>query len=264
LKIRYPVPSSKVESLPLPSIDWKLQLAVEADINKDESNYLGIAPSAKAGANELNEEKPPLFGDLAYLYFSRPEWDPKYRWFSSDFRPAVGDGQVWDLEVSNPRLSNAKISVIGIHSVPAQYDVLLIDPQNTTPINLRRENEYRYRTTSEKMTFKLVVGKKTFVQQTAEQFIPTDFELLQNFPNPFNPATAITYRVARESHVQLEVVSVLGQHIESLVDQVRRAGTYTVVWNPGGASDRLSSGVYVCRLIVDGKLLSAKKMMLLQ
>jgi hypothetical protein len=212
----------------------------------------------------LNEEKPPLFGDLAYLYFSRPAWDPKYRWFSSDFRSSVGEGQVWDFEVSNPRLSNAKISVVGIESVPAEYDIFLIDPQNTIPRDLRRENEYKYRTTSAKMTFKLVVGKKAFVEQTAEQFIPSNFELAQNFPNPFNPATAITYKVARESHIRLEVVSILGQHVELLVEQMRKAGTYTVVWSPSAGSNRLSSGVYVCRLIVDGKLLTAKKMVLLQ
>jgi len=70
--------------------------------------------------------------------------------------------------------------------------------------------------------------------------------LLQNFPNPFNPKTAISYRLLANSFVRLAVYDVLGREITNLVDGIRPPGTHTAYWNAGS----LPSGIYVCRLSV--------------
>lgn len=66
---------------------------------------------------------------------------------------------------------------------------------------------------------------------------------LGSFPNPFNPATTITYTLPAGGHVLLEVFNMLGQRLAVLADQEMRAGTYSVRWRPDAAS-----GVYHCRL----------------
>ena len=70
------------------------------------------------------------------------------------------------------------------------------------------------------------------------------FQLDQNFPNPFNPITAIVFHLAKESYVSLKMFSMLGQEIETLAEGSMRSGQHTVQWN---ASSR-PSGVYFYRL----------------
>ena len=73
---------------------------------------------------------------------------------------------------------------------------------------------------------------------------PGEFALLQNFPNPFNPATTIRYTLGARSHVTLAVYNVLGQCVATLVDAVQDAGPHDVIFS----GQRYASGVYFYRL----------------
>ncbi|MDG5766311.1 chitobiase/beta-hexosaminidase C-terminal domain-containing protein [Balneolales bacterium ANBcel1] len=86
---------------------------------------------------------------------------------------------------------------------------------------------------------------------------PEMFELKQNYPNPFNPSTKIRYAIPEQTHVRLSVYNSLGQHIETLVDDIRGSGWYEVTFD--GAS--LSSGIYLFRLETAGQ--SATRQMML-
>ena len=72
---------------------------------------------------------------------------------------------------------------------------------------------------------------------------PLAWSLAQNYPNPFNASTVISFSVPVRSRVRLTVYNLLGQVVETLVDQDRDAGEGKVVWNA-----RVSSGMYFCRL----------------
>ncbi|MCA9742404.1 Ig-like domain-containing protein, partial [candidate division KSB1 bacterium] len=94
--------------------------------------------------------------------------------------------------------------------------------------------------------------------------LPTSFELQQNYPNPFNPSTNIRYQLPQQTHVKLVVYNLLGQEVRQLVDQVKGAGYYTIVWD--GLNARgipVPSGVYYYK-IVAGDYKAAKKMLLLK
>jgi chitinase len=78
----------------------------------------------------------------------------------------------------------------------------------------------------------------------AAQQIPNAFVLEQNFPNPFNPATTIRYHVPRLAHVRLDVYTVLGQQVATLVDALRQPGVYEVRFD----ASALPTGVYMCRM----------------
>jgi hypothetical protein len=70
-----------------------------------------------------------------------------------------------------------------------------------------------------------------------------NFELFQNFPNPFNSTTTFRYFLPVPSHVRLEVFSTIGQSIAVVVDGVKSTGHHDVTWQTD-----LPSGMYYCRL----------------
>ena len=74
--------------------------------------------------------------------------------------------------------------------------------------------------------------------------LPTEFKLKQNFPNPFNPSTKITYSIPQAGHVTLKIFNLLGKEVATLVNKKQSAGSYPVEWHPQG----LQSGVYFYRL----------------
>jgi hypothetical protein len=88
---------------------------------------------------------------------------------------------------------------------------------------------------------------------------PRTFALDQNFPNPFNPTTQISYELAAAGPVRLTVYDVLGRKVASLVDGEEQAGSHQVRFDGTG----LASGVYIYRLQTPSALLQ-KKMMLVK
>ena len=79
--------------------------------------------------------------------------------------------------------------------------------------------------------------------------IPTVYKLSQNFPNPFNPATAIQYPLPEASQVSLTVFNLRGQQVATLVDKVQQAGYYELQWDgTNQLGQQVSSGVYLYRI----------------
>ncbi len=95
--------------------------------------------------------------------------------------------------------------------------------------------------------------------------VPKRAFLYQNVPNPFNPATQIRFDVTRdETYVRLEVYDVSGRRVRSLVEGEMRPGTHVVTWDGRNEQGRrVSSGVYLCRL-VSGNVVNTRKMVLLK
>ncbi len=89
--------------------------------------------------------------------------------------------------------------------------------------------------------------------------IPSSYQLMDNYPNPFNPATTISYELPEKAAVTLRVYSLLGEHIATLVNATQDAGRYQVNF----PADNLSSGLYIYRLQA-GDFMKSKKMMLVK
>jgi photosystem II stability/assembly factor-like uncharacterized protein len=102
-------------------------------------------------------------------------------------------------------------------------------------------------------------GGVSFVEEEQIGEIPTEFLLSQNYPNPFNPSTKIKYSVPQTSQVQIKVFDVLGNEIETLVNEEKSVGTYELTWNAAS----FPSGVYFYQLKA-GDYISTKKMILLK
>jgi len=109
-------------------------------------------------------------------------------------------------------------------------------------------------------------GNRTFhgpVSAACEP-LPEDFQLSQNFPNPFNPRTVIRYQLPEASDVKLVIYNTAGQLVRTLATGKMAAGKYSVTWD---ATDdrgaRVASGVYLYRLQA-GDYVSQKKLLLMK
>jgi hypothetical protein len=79
--------------------------------------------------------------------------------------------------------------------------------------------------------------------------VPARFDLTRNYPNPFNPGTAVAYSVPRRERVRIEVIAMSGAVVRTLADGVMPPGEYTAVWD--GTDERgrgVGSGVFLCRM----------------
>jgi len=79
--------------------------------------------------------------------------------------------------------------------------------------------------------------------------IPDVFALHQNFPNPFNPLTAISYDVPEFADVKIDIYNLLGQNVRTLVTGEHEPGYYRTIWN--GKNDQgalVTTGVYIYRI----------------
>jgi hypothetical protein len=128
-----------------------------------------------------------------------------------------------------------------IHVVVDTFTVLIPDSTHAYPFN--------------KFTFD--IENPTSISEKSN--LPTEFTLKQNYPNPFNPSTIIRYTVPQFSKVVIKIFDVLGNEIETLVNDEKPMGTYELTWYVKG----LSSGVYFYR-IQAGDFVETKKMILLK
>lgn len=105
----------------------------------------------------------------------------------------------------------------------------------------------------------MLAKKKSTDIETEQGTIVTEYRLEQNFPNPFNPSTQITFAVPRTEQVELTVYNLLGNEIATLVNEVKSAGVYKVNFN----ASNLASGVYFYRLRT-GNTSLVKKMLFMK
>ncbi len=93
---------------------------------------------------------------------------------------------------------------------------------------------------------------------------PTTFKLNNNYPNPFNPETTISFNLPAQAKVELSVYNIKGQKVTNLVNETMPAGKHDVTWKGRGSSEKpVSSGVYFYKLTANGKS-QIKKMLLMK
>lgn len=97
-----------------------------------------------------------------------------------------------------------------------------------------------------------------------DDVLPRDYRVYQNFPNPFNLQTKISYELPRESKVNITVYDLLGRQVRRLVDRQQNAGRYTILWD-GSRDDGsiVSSGVFFLRVVTDERH-EVRKMLLVK
>ena len=102
-----------------------------------------------------------------------------------------------------------------------------------------------------------ISGNATFVSNRNN--LPSVYSLEQNFPNPFNPSTKITFSLPENSFVSLRVSNLIGLEVKSLISGMMPAGIHEVVFD----ASELYSGVYFYTLKA-GNFVQTRKMILIK
>ena len=90
-------------------------------------------------------------------------------------------------------------------------------------------------------------------------FMPQTFELVGNYPNPFNPITTIRFTLPNLEKVSLKVYDIIGRKVRTLLDNRLLSGVQEVRWDGRDDSSRpVASGTYLCWLVVDGTVQTHK------
>ena len=95
--------------------------------------------------------------------------------------------------------------------------------------------------------------------QSDKTVLPTDYALYQNYPNPFNPSTRIAYTLPIAGNIKLNIHSITGALVATVVNEYQTAGIHSVEFNAKG----LASGIYVYKLNA-GSFVQNKKMIVLK
>jgi len=91
---------------------------------------------------------------------------------------------------------------------------------------------------------------------------PAEFALADNYPNPFNPQTTIEYSLEKASQVTVDIYSITGRRVQTLVNAYQTAGTHSVLFNGvDNSGSPLPSGIYFYTL-TSGEQSITKKMIL--
>jgi len=99
------------------------------------------------------------------------------------------------------------------------------------------------------MTASVLVTEATDIEEKVELAIPENFGLNQNFPNPFNAMTTVSFSVAQPASAVLGIYDITGRLVETLYNGSIETGEHSLTWN---ATD-YSTGIYFYRLTIDGK-----------
>ena len=105
---------------------------------------------------------------------------------------------------------------------------------------------------------------QTFVGVEESFEVPETYSLRQNYPNPFNPVTHISYDILEATNVTIQIYDLLGQIVNTLVNERKEPGVYVTRWNGLDQSgSKVANGVYIYRLKTE-RFTENRKMLLLK
>jgi endo-1,4-beta-xylanase len=186
--------------------------------------------------------------------------NPQLQWQSS--RSATS----YHVQVSDIRAFSSTIIDTTITDTVIQLKTLAANTMfywRVSALNINGESDFA--------DFKAFTTGNNIVSVEEMKGIPKEFDLSQNFPNPFNPTTTIRFsipalemkylssNVSSLQHVTLNVFNVLGQNVATLVNEEKAPGNYEVEFNANG----MPSGIYFYRLTA-GEVVSTKKLILMK
>ncbi len=261
--------SAKTNGISVPQALWSIRILAECQYARDDDNWIAVREGASRAWDENDHPEPPGVGEYVSVYFPHAEWPRLSKTYCTDFRPALNESEEWDFAVETNIRDEVRLAFEDIASVPNEYEVWLIDKALQIAQDLRRNNHYSVagRGPENPKQLTLVVSRAGKMKDEYEelQAAPASFELSQNFPNPFNPATTIRFALPKPERVTLQVFNLLGELIATLVDnESKDAGYHVAIWNGRNAAGRpVGNGVYFIRMRA-GEFVKVRKVVLVE
>jgi hypothetical protein len=150
----------------------------------------------------------------------------------------------------------------------SQYEVLADSFADSSTIywKVKAYDDYGFEIWSNQLdwSFSVFLAGTDVETPTQEMNVISNFSLLQNHPNPFNPTTHIDFDLVRTCQVRLEIYNILGNKVKTLINDRLDAGPKSITWD--GKDDRgkeVASGIYFYRLKA-GDFTESKKMVIIK
>ena len=89
--------------------------------------------------------------------------------------------------------------------------------------------------------------------------MPTEFTLSPAYPNPFNPATTLSFALPEKADVSLIIYDIQGRVVTTLINSSMQSGYHSAIWN----ANYYSSGLYFVQMIA-GEYVNTQKIMLVK
>lgn len=216
----------------------------------DGNNYELVAGSAYGPADMLWSYTAPVPSD-----FNSPRYGGTQRLPNGNTLICNSDkGEFLEVTTTN--------AIVWAYINPVVGDSII--PQGTTNI----DNNQVFRCYKYGADYPAFVGKDLTpgdpLRVYSELSENTKFKLYDNYPNPFNPTTAIEFVISEREFVKITVFDMLGNEVQTLVSRIMEPGIKSVNWNSKDDTDRMvSSGVYFYS-IQAGEFIQTKKMLLLR
>ena len=105
----------------------------------------------------------------------------------------------------------------------------------------------------------------TDIEEQNQHKHPNNYNLYQNFPNPFNPITIIKYEIPKRTSVLLKIYNILGEEVKTLVKEEQMPGYYEVIWDGTDKMGlKVSSGIYIYKMETNTDYVKTLKMVFLK
>jgi photosystem II stability/assembly factor-like uncharacterized protein len=244
----------------IPSV-WQADINIRDNGNVSQSLMFGQSPIASDGIDASLGEAPlppPPFGFDARFHL--PTGDDSW----IDYRYSNLDTVEWLIKFQ-PGSGGYPMTFSWDKTSLPKGNLYLKDIINGSIVNVNMKTDSSYILTNSGIN-ELEIKLKLDVSAIKDAHtLPSVFSLSQNYPNPFNPSTVIRYGLPGISNVKIKIYNLLGQEIQSLVNETQNAGYHEVTWN---ASNK-ASGIYLYTIDAtnaDGKgnFRSAKKLILMK
>ncbi|MDR3627646.1 MAG: T9SS type A sorting domain-containing protein [Ignavibacteriaceae bacterium] len=166
----------------------------------------------------------------------------------------VGDTIKWQGDFSMHPLSSTSVptGAVTFHQGSGSVFSYIV----TTPGMYNYQCDFHF---SAGMTGSFNALNLTNIKNNRTSFPKGTFRLEQNFPNPFNPTTLISFEIPFQAMVSITVYNLIGQKVATLVNENMTAGSYSKSWNAAA----IPSGVYIYRLQA-GALAATRKLILIK
>jgi hypothetical protein len=159
------------------------------------------------------------------------------------------DGQYWDdTDYVLPEGADSVVATLYYQTTSKEYVEFLRDANTTNSAGQDLYDAWVAQGKNPPVAMVQQSSSIDLITDSEDQAPRYDYSLSQNYPNPFNPVTRIEYSLAERSEVTIDIYSVDGRKVRSLVNRVMEAGEYSASWK--GTDDRgveVASGIYFIR-----------------
>jgi hypothetical protein len=222
---------------------WQIQLIAVTPEGEDPCNYVGLAVGAEEGRDAQDiAEPPPLGPDQVRLSLPHREWKGRAAGdYARDLRPAGAKRVEWTVEVQSPAgPPEVTLRWKGLPTVPPEYHLFLEDETAQQTVFLKTQSAYRFTPSPAGETRRFRLRAEHTATRTALKIVGLSVQRTRG------DSYGASYTLTLPAQVQVQVLSITGRPVATVLEQTRAAGTHTETWDGRDGWGRpLPNGYYL-------------------